>query len=376
MSSVSHRRGKGLPGLAVGTDAGISVGHVYLDVRRRLLYCLDETARRLQSEGVPFTTVDPTRPSLSTAAGNPVTTRDLPLVIAWQKGRPAEAVFVLARKGSAVQHVQWSAAPLSGADRQVVAIVGSVILRPPEPDWQMLAGLAHDLRNPLQALRLSLDDLPDAAPLPDEVREPVGRIRRAAERALSVSKDLLEWARGPAQGGRRVEAGWFPLEPLLTSLAEEQAVAARQKGLALVQDLRAVRGWEIQSDRVRLSRLLSNLLSNAVRYTLTGRVEFCASWRQDAASRQLCLGVSDTGTGISAEEQESIFQPFERGRAGKGDSSSGGSGLGLAVVDRLVKELHVSLELSSTVGRGSCFHLLVPAALLRWHEPEAQARGS
>jgi signal transduction histidine kinase len=365
MSSVSHRRGKGPPSTAAGNDAGISVGHVYLDVRRRLLYCLDETARRLQSEGLPFTTVDPTRQLLTTPAGNPVTTSDLPLVIAWHEGRPAEAVFFQARKGSAVLHVQWSASPLSGADGQVVAIVGSVILRPPEPDWQLLAGLAHDLRNPLQALRLSLDDLPDAARLPDEVREPVGRIRRAAERALSVGKDLLEWARGPAQGGRRVEAGWFPLEPLLTSLAEEQAIAARQKGLVLLQDLRAVRGWEIQSDRVRLSRLLANLLSNAVRYTPTGRVEFNASWRHDAAARQLCLGVNDTGSGISPEEQESIFQPFERGRAGKGDSSSGGSGLGLAVVDRLVQELHVSLELSSDVGRGSCFHLLVPAALLR-----------
>jgi signal transduction histidine kinase len=248
-----------------------------------------------------------------------------------------------------------------------VAVVGSVLLRPPEPDWQMLAGLAHDLRNPLQALRLSLDELPASKDLPNELRDTVEHIRGAAERTLSVGKDLLEWARGPAQGGRRVEPAWFALEPFLVALAEEQAAAARQKGLVLMQDLSAAHGWEIQSDRVRLSRLLTNLLANAVRYTPTGCVEFAATWRLDGPVHQLCLGVHDTGTGISPEEQESIFQAFARGSAGKGDST-GGSGLGLAVVDRLVQELHISLEVTSDVGRGSSFNLLIPEVMVR-HPP-------
>jgi signal transduction histidine kinase len=74
--------------------------------------------------------------------------------------------------------------------------------------------------------------------------------------------------------------------------------------------------------------------------------------------------VVDTGAGISREEQESIFQPYERGRAAK-ESDSGGSGFGLAVVDRLVSELGLSLEVYSEYGRGSAFHLSLPAALLR-----------
>jgi signal transduction histidine kinase len=364
MASLSHSRDTSKPRPHPGSDAAVPVGHVYLDVRRRLLYCLDETARRLQSEGIPFTAVDPSRQPVTTLAGHPVASADLPLIVAWHEARPSEAVFVLARKGLAVQHLQWTAAPLCDGSAQLVAIVGTIIVRPPEPDWQMLAGLAHDLRNPLQALRLSLDELQAVTDLPDDLGGVVGRIRRAAERGLSVGKDILEWARGPAQGGRRVEALWFALEPLLAALAEEQADAARQKGLVLVQDLRAAQGWEIQTDRVRLSRLLANLLANAVRYTPTGRVEFAAAWRTDAGGRQLCLGVHDTGTGISPEEQESIFQPYERGSAGKGDSS-GGSGLGLAVVDRLVQELHLALEVLSDVGRGSSFQLLIPEKLMR-----------
>jgi len=364
MVSLSQTRDPGKPPAQRGGDAAVPVGHVYLDVRRRLLYCLDETARRLQSEGLPFTVVDPTRQSLTTLAGKPATSADLPLLVAWREVRAAEAVFLLARKGAVVQHLQWTAAPLCDAHGQLVAIVGTLILRPPEPDWQMLAGLAHDLRNPLQALRLSLDELPDVNMLPENLRGPFGRIQRAAERALSVGKDVLDWARGPAQGGRRVESMWFALEPFLAALAEEQAAAAQQKGLVLVQDLHAACGWDILSDRVRLSRLLANLLANAIRYTPTGRVEFAATWRQEAGSRQLGLGIHDTGAGISPEEQESIFQPFVRGAAGKGDSS-GGSGLGLAVVDRLVQELHLSLEVSSDLGRGSSFQLLIPEKLMQ-----------
>jgi signal transduction histidine kinase len=136
---------------------------------------------------------------------------------------------------------------------------------------------------------------------------------------------------------------------------------------------------QICIDRLRLGRLLSNLLANAVRYTNSGRVEFKAAWQMEpptpidpallplaaavAPARQLVLSVVDTGIGISVEEQESIFQPFERGRAGK-EGDSGGSGLGLTIVDRLVDELGLTLEVYSEYGRGSAFHLALPEELL------------
>jgi signal transduction histidine kinase len=312
---------------------------------------------------VPFTGADLARQPLLTLSGEPVSAAELPLMKTWRDGRPCEATFVLTRKGGAVQHLQWTAAPLRDGGGQTAAIVGSVTARSPDPDWQVLAGLAHDLRSPLQALKLLVNLAQGGDLNAEEMKELLGRIRSSAEHALSVGTDILEWCRGPAQGGRRVELAWFPLEPLLTDLAEEQAVAAQHKSLVLVQDLKAVCGWEVQTDRVRLARLLTNLLSNAVRYTTAGRVEFRASWR-DAPGGQLSLSVIDTGTGISPEEQESIFQPFERGRAVKGDSS-GGSGLGLAVVDRLVEELHLTLEVYSEYGRGSSFDLLIPPGALR-----------
>jgi two-component system sensor histidine kinase EvgS len=147
-------------------------------------------------------------------------------------------------------------------------------------------------------------------------------------------------------------------------MAGEHTVAASNKGLSLVPILAASQGWEMHGDPGRLGRLLSNLLVNAIRYTTLGRVELATAWREQADKRFLVISVVDTGPGISTEDQESIFQPFERGRAGKeGDSS--GSGLGLAVVDRLVEELGLSLEVYSEYGEGTAFHLHIPQALLR-----------
>jgi len=361
MTTLHSRRGttaSSSPGKAA------LLGQVYLDVRRRLLYCLNDRARQLRLEGLPFLGADLEQQPLHTLSGELVTAADLPLIRAWREARPQEATFLLKREGSAVRHVSWSAAPLFNRDNQVIGVSGCILCAPPEPDWQALAGLAHDLRSPLQALRL-LVTLVQGQPLGGDMGPILDRIRSAAERAQLIGRDLLEWCRGPLQGGRRVEQNWFALEPFLKDLAQEQWGEARHKSLELTTDLEAAQGLEIHSDRVRLGRMLANLLSNAVRYTRAGRVEFKASWRSDARGRSLVLGVVDTGSGISKEEQESIFHPFERGRAAKEGESSSGSGIGLAVVERLVEELKLSLEVYSEYGKGSAFHLIIPGPALR-----------
>jgi hypothetical protein len=363
-SSFFSRRG----GAAAGTQkpvTGPRVGHFYLDVRKRLLYCLNETARDLLREGLPVLRHDLERQPLQTLTGEPVQADDLPVPRVWRQGTPCEATFVLARPGAAPQHLTWSAAPLSDS-QGLRGVVASVTVGPPEPDWEELAGLAHDLRTPLQALRLLVPMLEGTPLLHAEARAALERIRTAADRAMSIGMDLLEWARGPTVGPHRIDRDWFPLAPVLSDLAAEQLAPARRKGIELTLDLAAAEGLEVHTDKVRLGRLLSNLLANAVRYTSAGRVLLSATWREDAAGRReaLSLAVVDTGAGLSAEDQESIFQAYERGKAGR-EGDSGGSGVGLAVVDRLVKDLGLTLEVFSEFGRGSTFELLLPPSLLR-----------
>jgi signal transduction histidine kinase len=246
----------------------------------------------------------------------------------------------------------------------VLGVVGTVVCGPPEPDARRLAELSHDLRTPLQTLRLTCAVLEELVLPGTDLADSLGVLRSAAQRAGQIALELLDCCRGPAPRGRAGEVRWFPLEPFLKTLADEQAVSAQAKGLVLDAELAAARGWEVRSDPVRLGRILANLLVNAIRYTPRGGVALRIGWRDEEAQRLLVMSVIDTGPGISEEERESIFHPHERGSAGREDDS-GGSGLGLAVVDRLVEELGLRVELDSRSGHGSTFHLLVPAPLLR-----------
>jgi anti-sigma regulatory factor (Ser/Thr protein kinase) len=335
------------------------LGLLYLDVRGGRLHLLNDAARDLHAAGLPALGNEPSLAHLRTRGGAPVGPAELPLVVAGRKGHPAEAQYVLALPGHPVSHLDWTAAPLHDGEGKVIAVLASVCRTPPPPDWHALAGLAHDLRTPLQTLRFLSDPL--GPQQPDDLRH----LQSASERALQISADLLEWCRTPMLGGRRVEAAWFALEPFLSALLEEELGTAGRKGVALGSDLGAAKGWEACSDQTRLGRVLANLLSNAIRYTESGgRVTLAAKWRGEGDERALALEVRDTGAGISPEEQESIFQPFERGTAGKGDSS-GGSGVGLSVVDRLVRELGLRREIDSEHGRGSDFRVLLPQRLLR-----------
>jgi len=358
---VSRRDGQSGP---QDSPTANRVGHVYLDTHRWVLYCLNPRARDLIREGVPLTGAAPEPQTLRTLDGEVVLADDLPLVRAWRVRLPQEITLAWHRPGLPVQHLTWNAAPCLTADGQVAGVLATVIVGPPALDWEVLAGLAHDLRTPLQTLRLVVPLLEELIPPEGEARQFLDRLKSGTDRALSVGLDLLEWCRGPVQGGRAVQWAWFALEPFLTSLAAEQTLVAQRKGIALRTHLDAVRGVEVHSDPVRLGRLLINLLANAVRYTPAGGVRLAADWRQEpGGERILFLSVMDTGAGISQEDQESIFQPFEQGKAGR--ESDSGSGLGLAVVDRLVRELKLAIEVFSHPGQGSTFQLLIPASVLR-----------
>ena len=362
MTAFFSRRGAGA-GIRKPT-VSIRVGHAYLDTRRRKLYCLNETARQLLKEGAPLGGDRAACASLRTSEGEPVQAADLPVVRAWRERKPQESSFLFSGPDGVPRYLTWNATPMAdGAG--VCGILSSLIVAPFEPDWQNLAGLAHDLRTPLQALRLLMPLLENTT-LPPEARSILERIQVCVERTLAISLDLLEWTRGPTQSGRRTEKAWFDLEPFLHSLAEEQAIQAQDKGIGWRTEFAAARGLEICADRMKLGRLLSNLMSNAIRYTPRGEVHVRAIWRSAPQGKKplLVLSVEDTGPGISPEDQESIFQPFERGKAGK-EGDSGGSGLGLAVVDRLVEELGLTLEVFSEYGRGSRFEVLLPADRVR-----------
>ena len=352
--------------LLCGASDAPQVGHFYLDMSKGDLYCLNEAARRMRASGAPLLAGDPAIADLRTATGAVVAGDALPAAIAARDGRLAEAEYVLARPGQPQRLLQHSATPLKDADGRVRAVLASVVCRPQPPDWSTIAGLAHDLRTPLQTLNM-VGHILEVRTLPEAQRaEALQRLGNAAERAQQIAQELLEWCRTHGGSARGPQLEWFALEPLLRDMVAEQAAAARQKQLALGATLAPIRGWQMFSDAGRLARIMANLLVNAVRYTPagSGHVDLAAAWEEQAGARVLVVQVHDTGAGIAAHEQESIFRPFERGQTGH-DQEATGSGIGLSVVDRLSQQLGLRCDVQSVAGQGSQFRVSVPQHLLR-----------
>ncbi|MGE0333036.1 MAG: response regulator [Ramlibacter sp.] len=230
---------------------------------------------------------------------------------------------------------------------------------------RFMAAVSHDLRQPMHALGLFLDDLrsialpPQAAPLLEHMESALHSTQSLLDAILVIS---------------RLESGLiapnfmaFPLQPVLERLRRAFSAVAQKKNLSL-----RVLGSEavVFSDPALLERILANLVSNALRYTDHGGVVLGCRRRGQA----LQIEVWDTGLGIAPEHQEAIFREFFR--IERADDNRGGLGLGLAIVQSCTQLLGYTVTLKSVQGRGSRFSLQVPLGQLPAHalvEPDLMA---
>ena len=213
--------------------------------------------------------------------------------------------------------------------------------------FRFFAAASHDLRQPLQALSLYQGVLSKGDLNPALVAR-MGECIEALDRLLAGVLDISRLDSG------EVVPKPMPLHlpALMLRVASMHEPAMREKGLRL--RLHAQDVWVI-SDPLLLERILSNLLSNATRYTESGGVLFAARHRKG----QISIQVFDTGIGIESEAFESIFSEFTQLNNPARDPARG-TGVGLATVQRMVRLLDHKLALKSIPGRGSCFQLTIP----------------
>ncbi|TCV67242.1 PAS-domain containing protein [Neorhizobium sp. S3-V5DH] len=211
---------------------------------------------------------------------------------------------------------------------------------------RFVAAASHDLLQPLSAAKLFV-----AAARDDAEATPMrGTLEKAHNALVSVEGilgALLDISRLEA-GGAAVDIGPVPLSVLLKQLTDEYAPIAARKGLRL--DILPC-SLTVSSDPTYLRRILQNLISNAIRYTNSGRV-LVGPRRTKGHVR---IEVHDTGPGIAADQQQAIFREFHRIQGSA--SASEGMGLGLAIVQRACGLLDHGLALRSVPGRGTCFSI-------------------
>jgi signal transduction histidine kinase len=230
---------------------------------------------------------------------------------------------------------------------------------------EFLANMSHELRTPLNAVLGYAELIQDGiyGELPGKIHDVLERIQQNGRHLLGLINDVLDLS--------KIEAGQLTLSPVDYSLRElvldvvsaTEALAAEKK-LALEVDVPADLPHG-QGDERRLTQVLMNLVSNAIKFTEVGSVSIEAHVEDSS----FLVTVTDTGVGIAAEDQQRVFEEFQQV-----DSSStrkkGGTGLGLAIARRIV-ELHGGrIWVESTLGRGTTFYFTLP---LRADEREEAA---
>ncbi|WP_375056781.1 transporter substrate-binding domain-containing protein [Zobellella sp. DQSA1] len=226
-----------------------------------------------------------------------------------------------------------------------------------------LATMSHEIRTPLNAiigmLELTLK------------RAEKGQLDHSAIKVAYGSAQGLIGLIGDILDISRIESGLLTLSPERTQLRQlvESVVRvfdglARQKGLQLKLEMHGPLGQDILLDPLRFKQILSNLVSNAIKFTERGDVVISMDCRPLAQDRLgVTLTVRDTGIGISAEDQLKLFQPFSQVA---GADARSGAGLGLAIARTLCEMMGGELRLSSNLGEGTCVSValeLEPLAL-------------
>ena len=228
---------------------------------------------------------------------------------------------------------------------------------------QFLAIMGHEIRSPLNGV-LGMAQAMDLGELPPEQRQRLKVLREAGRALLDLLNDMLDLSRISA-GGLTLEHGVVDERELAEAARNLFDGLAVDKDLSLDLSIDDSGPW--RGDPTRVRQIVTNLISNAVKFTDRGRVRFAIR----RADKGLILEVSDTGPGIPAAMLDRIFDPFDQ-LDPSNTRRHGGSGLGLAICRSLAEMMDGEISVASEVGQGSCFTLKLP--LERIARPAQAAR--
>jgi signal transduction histidine kinase len=321
-------------------------------------------------------------------AGQPVAEEQMPLRRAVERGEVTQGrEYELVVDGARRHTLLVSAAPIRDAQGRVIGGVSASVDVTAQKKLQLeldarrreaeeasarktrfLAAVSHDIRTPANAISLLAELMQRTASAPGmqaEIPEIAADLRHSAMTLVSLVSDVLDLTRFDA-GRIDLEESEFPLEVLVNDECRQLGALARDKGLEFTCRPPPP-SLVVRADRVKLSRILGNLISNAVKFTERGGVTVaagtCDAPGEHDSAGGVWVRVSDTGPGVPPEYRERIFDEFfqlKQAGAHNGGTSGGGSGLGLAICRRLAEAMGGTITVDGSVGKGSTFTLTLP----------------
>ena len=238
-----------------------------------------------------------------------------------------------------------------------------IAIKADEAKGEFLANMSHEIRTPLTTI-MGMDEMILRKYDEGPIYEYASDIRSAGNTLLHIINDILDFS--------KIESGQLELSPknydlgrVLKDVENMIRIRANQKGLEFITQIDEQLPNDLFGDNVRVHQIMVNILNNGVKYTRHGSVKFTLTGERgdDPSLIVLHITITDTGIGIHAEDIPKLFQSFSRIDL-KETHNIEGTGLGLAITGRLIEMMGGTVDVNSTYGMGSTFHVVLPQRIV------------
>ena len=220
-----------------------------------------------------------------------------------------------------------------------------------------LTNMSHEIRTPINTI-LGMNEMILCENASDEIKQYAERISHSGKLLLSLINDVIDFSMYKTDK-EEIENEPYDIKSLVDDVIDVLKNQTMEKGLGCNIGLSADIPARLLGDPKRIMRVLNNIVSNAVKYTDKGSITFSFECEKLEEGYELEFTISDTGRGIRQEDFETIFEPFVRSDIRK-NRSIDGTGLGLAITKEIVEKMGGTIEVDSTLGKGSTFTVRLP----------------